>query len=462
MKIRTLSAVRLGLLASALGLAVSAAAQSPGTLDSAFGLEAGLTATTLRDGAVAIDAVAMPDGGWVSSGYAIAENKAKLPSVLVPMLARYGADGIPDRTFGAEGTALSSLAFESVHGSAVLRDDARLYHVVSNGKQLHVIGYTLRGRLDTTYGSGGIATVEAGGPLFPVIGAVLQNGRVLIAASGASPSSRFMLARLNEAGQLDSSFGSGGISYSQIHSGAGSVNILTDVTLQADGKIVTAGRAKASASPFDMVVGRFHANGAPDLSFGDLQGFRVISLLDRDLGRQIAVQSDGKIVIAGTTCAAMSPPGGEVCTLGAARLLANGALDPGFGADGKVIDAGADLDDDSSVYGLAVDADNRAIIAGHTYNSTPTAVLPHTGYLVRLTSEGALDTGFGFQGTVKNVYENQHTSTVHAVVVTSLGAGPDPTDRLITVGTRAANPEAKQESVIARHFYDDGDSVPNE
>ncbi len=462
MKIRTLSLVRFGLLASALGLAVNAAAQSSGTLDSAFGLEAGLTASTLRDGAVAIDVVAMPDGGWVSSGYASVDNKGKLPDLLIPMLARYAADGTPDRTFGADGIALSSLAFESTHGSAVLRDDARLYHVVSNGKQLHVIVYTLRGRLDTAYGSGGIATFDAGGPVFPVIGAVLQNGRVLIAASGSSPSSRFMLARLNQAGQLDPSFGSGGISYSQIHSGAGSANLLTDVALQADGKIVTAGRTKASASPFDMVVGRFHANGAPDLSFGNLQGFQAISLLDRDLGRQIAVQPDGKIVIAGTTCATMSPPGGEVCTLGAARLLANGALDPGFGADGKVIDAGADLDEDSSVYGLAVDANNRAIIAGSTYNSTPTAVLPQTGFLVRLTAEGALDSGFGFQGTVKNVYENQHTSTVHAVVVTALNASPDPTDRLITVGTRAASPEAKQESVIARHFYDDGDSVPSE
>jgi hypothetical protein len=59
-------------------------------------------------------------------------------------------------------------------------------------------------------------------------------------------------------------FGAGGRRYYQIHSGVGARNIFTGIALQPDGKIVTAGRARAAGASYDMIVARFDSQGKPD------------------------------------------------------------------------------------------------------------------------------------------------------------------------------------------------------
>jgi uncharacterized delta-60 repeat protein len=436
----------------------AAVAQSSGALDPQFGLEIGLTATQLRGDAQAYDAVAMSDGGWVVFGTLRFSGEGKLPDRLVPVLTRYRADGSPVANFGTDGAALASLS-GGEGGGVVLRDAVRLYQIVSDESRIHVLAYTLQGLPDLTYGVDGVATIEVGEYVYPVLDAVLQDGRVLVAASGrepnAAPSYQFLLARFTASGQPDGSFGQHGKRYYQVHDGAGARNIFTGLTLQADGKIVAAGRSAAPGADYDMTVARFDSNGKPDVTFG-AGGFRVFSVLDVDFGRRLVVQSDGRLVIAGTICTWVDEPSYEdFCLSGAARLLPNGDLDTTFGTGGKVIlalpRAEGEPFSESFVYGLEVDSQGRVLLMGAAQEDASLSA----AYVARLTSAGTLDVTFGKGGVVANPYggvSNDFGGSAAAGIVTQLHDG---TRRLITVGGRR-NTSGVRELVIARHFYDDG------
>jgi uncharacterized delta-60 repeat protein len=448
----------IALFVTCLALCVSAEtiAQSSGELDADFGLEAGLTSTPLHGAGHGDDVVAMSDGGWVVSGTMSLSGDGKVPDTTFPVLTRYSSDGSPVPGFGIDGVAVAPLSGAEPGGTVVLRDDVRLYQIASDGAQIHVFAYTLQGRPDPRYGSGGVATIEAGDFVYPVLDAVLQNGRVLIAASGreqpsAPPYYQFLLARFTASGQPDGTFGQHGRRYYQLHDGPGARNIFTAVSLLSDGKIVAAGRSAAGGNDYDMVVARFDSSGNPDTTFG-ADGFRVFSLLDTDYGRRVVVQSDGKIVIAGTVCAWVGVPhDGQFCVLGAARLQTNGAFDPGFGDSGKVLLAIPPIEghpvSDGSVYGLEMDAHGRVLLFGFMSDE----VTSSAAYVTRLSSSGLLDMTFGDGGFVRNFYHDAGDSSASAGLVTQL---PDGTRRLVTVGTRRRTTMNTTEMVIARHIYD--------
>jgi uncharacterized delta-60 repeat protein len=194
----------------------------------------------------------------------------------------------------------------------------------------------------------------------------------------------FGVVRLNADGSLDPGFGIGG--RASVHFAG--LDFAYAAALQADGAIVVAGRVSDSrADEADIGIARLLADGTLDAAFDGDGRLRLDLSPTWDEAIDLAVQSDGRIVVA----AAASAGGNFTYTL--LRLLADGSLDPTFGNGGRVdTDIGARGDTPQA---LALQADGRIVVAG----SASSATVNDFG-LVRYLSDGTLDAGFGTGGVL--------------------------------------------------------------
>src|SRR6476469_179427 len=136
-------------------------------------------------------------------------------------------------------------------------------------------------------------------------------------------------------GQLDPSFGTGGkVTTSFLNQDRASA-----VAIQPDGRIVVVGRAANANNPLtaDFAVARYNANGALDSSFG-AGGKVTTDFLGFDDGATaVAIQADGKIVVAGFASVQATVPDELTQQLALARYDSAGNLDSSFGSAGKVM-----------------------------------------------------------------------------------------------------------------------------
>jgi len=189
-------------------------------------------------------------------------------------------------------------------------------------------------------------------------------------------------------GSMDTSFGGG----TQITQVANSEDYAHAVALQADGKILTAGTTAISAGTV-VALTRHLRDGGLDPRFGN--GGKVITQVGArgDSARAVAVQADGKIVVAGWTDAS-----GIDANFLVLRYRTDGTLDPGFADGGRfILPIGAGNGTDRA-YALAIQDDGKIIAAGTTLTSTSTTGQDFA--LVRLNTDGSLDRSFGNGGTV--------------------------------------------------------------
>jgi uncharacterized delta-60 repeat protein len=181
------------------------------------------------------------------------------------------------------------------------------------------------------------------------------------------------LARYNTDGSLDVSFGSAGNVMTGFTNDDGAA---WAVTLQPDGKIVAAGSAFGTNTFLDFALSRYHADGSLDASFGGDGKVTTDIAGNYDEVSAVAVQSDGKIVVAGFA-------GPE---FGLARYDVDGALDVSFGTAGKVVTDFAGRFDLG--LGMALQGDGKIVAVGRAdtsgagtdfglarYQATP--ALPH-------------------------------------------------------------------------------------
>jgi uncharacterized delta-60 repeat protein len=170
------------------------------------------------------------------------------------------------------------------------------------------------------------------------------------------------------AGDLDASFSGDGKRVTDL----GGLDSAAEVVIQADGKIVVAGNAGS-----DFAVIRYTPTGALDSSFG-VGGVVVTDLTNYDVASGLAIQRNGKIVVAGTAGT----------NVGVIRYLTDGSLDRTFGLGGV---ATADFRHyDAEADGVAIQDDGKILVAGSG----------HVGKfaLARFTTGGVLDTTFSENG----------------------------------------------------------------
>lgn len=252
---------------------------------------------------------------------------------------------------------------------------------------LPIISFAQSSSLDLSFGSNGIATCHSSSVALISSSMVIQSdGKIIVAGSSWTSANvnSIALARFNNSGILDSSFGNNGIVITHI----GYSNVGISVAIQTDGKILVSGYVTNSSiidENFSLV--RYNSSGNLDSTFGTngiiMTDFGTLY----DCGYSIFMQSDGKIIVAGQ--------GSNFSTydFAMARYKNNGSLDSTFGLNGKII---TDLlgynDFAKSVY---IQNDGKILIAGHSNNGT---LYPFS--LVRYTNSGMIDSTFDGDGIV--------------------------------------------------------------
>jgi len=183
----------------------------------------------------------------------------------------------------------------------------------------------------------------------------------------------------------------------------------SSVAAQADGKIVTAGDITAGPGGAFLAVARYNPDGSPDSSFGSAGRVNTGDVVQFAARQLVAVQPDGKIVLAATT------PGGD---FEVARLNPDGSPDLSFNGTGLVV---ADFGATDTASALTVAPDGTIVVAGSTGSSTVSSVA-----ILRLNADGSRDTAFGPDGQVVTSLNPTATCTV-----TALGCQSD--DKLLAV-----------------------------
>jgi uncharacterized delta-60 repeat protein len=188
-------------------------------------------------------------------------------------------------------------------------------------------------------------------------------------------------------GTLDSTFALNGILTIELNDGFENIN---DMLLLEDDKILALGFTEQDNGNWETVVFRLHPDGALDNTFGE-NGYSIFSVSgDLDFPQALALQEDGKIIVAGGGLVSSSD-----IQIYAARLNADGSLDASFGENGiqliDAIDGGEDL-----AYSVAIQPDGKIILAGQNQVE---GFIFQDPIVLRLNSDGSLDESFGADGT---------------------------------------------------------------
>ena len=256
---------------------------------------------------------------------------------------------------------------------------------------------TTANNLDATFGTGGIVRTDFAGNIDQANAVVVQSNGQIVAAGSSFSSSKtvedFIVARYNANGSLDKRFGKNGkITTDFFHN----VDVINALAVQPDGKIVVAGFAQLAGTggtPRVVAVARYRSDGQPDTTFGN--GGAITTSFGGNFASASAVmvQPDGKIVVAGTVDFNPDLPTSGL-DFALARYNANGTLDATFGKGGKVVfDFFGSFDQANAA---VLQPDGKIIVVGSaSYDSFNQDI----GFaLARFNTDGSTDFGFGSGG----------------------------------------------------------------
>jgi uncharacterized delta-60 repeat protein len=158
------------------------------------------------------------------------------------------------------------------------------------------------------------------------------------------------------------------------------------IALQRDGKIVIAGGGHPGQyGPLAFAAVRLNTDGSPDSSFGT-NGAATVQIGPYSLANAVVIQPDGKIVLAGTAQFSHNQ-------FAATRLNANGTLDTGFGNRGITT-----LSPTGGAWGMVRQSDGKLILAGQADYANPNISNAQQFMAARLNTNGTLDSSYGSRG----------------------------------------------------------------
>lgn len=247
------------------------------------------------------------------------------------------------------------------------------------------------GDLDPTFDGDGIVITDFTGAGGTAMALALQNdGKIVVAGEVNEGNENFAVARYNADGSLDSSFSGDGKVTTDF---AGGNDSARDVAIQSDGKIVLAGRADVGSAVFALV--RYNPDGTLDNTFSGDGKVTTDFAGVGDEGRALAIQSDGKIIVAGYT-----HEGATRYNFAVARYNPNGSLDTNFSGDGMVTTDFATFED--LAFDVAIQSDSRIVVIGSSEDN----VADYFGIAV-YNPDGSL--GFKFTTDFSNFGEEAYS-----------------------------------------------------
>jgi len=327
---------------------------------------------------------------------AVVSNRLLIFCLAAVVAAAMHADGGDlDTTFGTGGkvgTSFGTSANDFVRGLAIQPDGKIIAAGTTEGfdADFALARYLPNGSLDTSFDVDGKVITDFGASDDNYAAAVLlqSDGKIIVVGiTDNGTDYDFCLARYDDTGGLDATFGTGGLVITDF---GGSEEIFAAALLD-DGKIIVVGQFGDA----DFAVARYLANGTLDTTFGtgDADGVDGITVTDfsggEDFAFGVAIQSDGKIVVAGRAH-------GSDDDFGLARYLPGGAIDPSFDTDGKIT---TDFGGDDFISGVALQSDDRIVVVGETstggFDFALARYLPGGGLDTDFDTDGKVTTDFG-------------------------------------------------------------------
>ena len=333
--------------------------------------------------------VVQPDGKILMSG----QSDTNTPSFNYQFaIARLNANGSLDTTFSGDGLVTTDLGTEESNASVALFSDGKI--IISGTTRNPALGFVIlrylaNGTLDNSFSAAPVPThgfaSYTGPPLL-----TQPNGSVTVSGmakeSAASTNGGYLTMRFTATGSLDTTFSSDGIAFTQSR---GKDDEARAIAVQSDGKILLGG-----ITGLGITVLRTLPDGSLDPSFG---GDGRASLDFGVMCESIAVQPDGKVVVAGYSYESFFDSGGSFMysdyDFVVGRLMANGDADSSFGTNGKVKSHLGGRDDVG--HSVAIQADGKILVGGYSNRMGSDQFA-----LVRYLSNGVLDTTFGIAGVV--------------------------------------------------------------
>jgi uncharacterized delta-60 repeat protein len=366
-------------------------ASDPGSLDLTFGTLGKVTTDFGSSNDIASSVAIQSDGKMVVAGY------SHIIGVTYDFaVVRYNTDGSLDTSFGTLGKVTTDFgSLDDFAYSVVIQSDGKI--VVAGGYDsganydFAVVRYNTNGSLDTSFGTLGKVTTDFGSFHDQANSVAIQSdGKIVLAgySNNNGGIDDFAAVRYNTNGSLDTSFGTMGKVITDFGSSRDTAN---SVAIQSDGKIVLAGYSTVGGNTYDFAVVRYNTNGSLDTSFDSDGKVTTDFGVSQDIAHSVAIQSNGKIVVTGFN----NFGGTNTNDFAVVRYNTNGSLDTSFGTLGKVTtDFGSSNDVPTS---LAIQSDGKIVVAGSSsYNNSV-----NTDFVVvRYNTNGSLDTSFDFDGKV--------------------------------------------------------------
>jgi uncharacterized delta-60 repeat protein len=347
-------------------------------------------------------------------------------------LVRLNTNGTPDASFGTAGAVVFGVDHTVPVGVAI-QPDGKILVGSTAGQNADGAGNALarfksNGSVDNSFGTGGHVETLFLGIAGSAAIALQPDGKILMIGSNA-------LARFDSNGQLDTSFGTGGLSALPFLGAAA-------IALQSDGKLLIASAPLFNSDTSGVIV-RFNPNGTLDKTFG-LFG-QISSVASGGLFgpaaaavvSSIALQADGKFIVAGAiTSKLINPPGSNSTGFGLVRYNRNGSIDTSFGTAGGIL-TNFGSNPNATAFALAIQSNGDIIAAGQAGSGLA---------LSRYSSAGKLDTTFGSSGTVTTSL-GSNASAISSLAIQSDG-------KIIAAGSifSITNAQFEAQAAVARYL----------
>ncbi len=412
-------------LFSAFVLISSSVFGAAGELDSTFN-GTGKVVTEIANSAVAYDLAVQRDGKIVAVGRSVdvaAGTNFDFTAV------RYNEDGSLDTSFANNGKFVLALSqFDDTAFKVKILQNGKIllagYSITPDltSSKLTIIRLNSNGLLDTTFGNNGIAKVNADSPgSFPSINSFLElevnsDGKIIVGGTVRQGNDLVKVGvfRFNRNGSVDTTFGNNGEAFitSQFSS------VFQDLVIMPNSKIVVL----TNSSTDGDIITRLTNNGQPDTNFGNGSGSIPVGINQTTRLFDLALQNDGKLLIAGTINS--DTVNSDLVVF---RYRRNLVLDTTFGTDGKSQISVFPRDGQADI---EVQKNGKILLLGsglNPFNNT------NDFSLSRLTSNGVTDFSFNQNGSspglvitdffVNSVFssDNPNALTIHRGKVIAAG-----------------------------------------
>lgn len=330
----------------------------------------------------------LPTGKILVGGFSASDYDSRFSSIYMVQL---NDDGSNDLTFDQDGILFGG----GINGALkdfVVKPDQKLLLLCDT---LTIASLKSDGSIDSSFNNDGkiqLPYFESNSYSTDVV--ITPDGKIVVAGLDDLPAyqtSDYHIAvlKLNKDGSPDSSFNSSGkVVLSQVDVITGGSG--TKVAVQKDGKIVVV------TSRYSVV--RINKNGTVDSSFGKNGVVQVLDFTTSNFPYQrcagIAIQEDGKIIIAGNI---VNPVLISKLDYYVVRLNTDGSYDKSFSNDGKR-SIGINGAYTNAVSSIAILANNTVLVSGISYKK-PASQFEGSFSSIKLKTDGSLDSSFGKNGT---------------------------------------------------------------